>query len=359
MSIIGKYNNLFFSAKGTNNKAKIGIRLKNGKIKAMTVQEVFNTYFINSRENERKMLETLELMGGDIKDIIQVLDIYNADYLSEGDYKFNHDQWESDKYENERKEKYGDVSEKERHEVNIIMNTQVVTSSVYRDLQQLFFIKKFHERRWDSGSKSKEFMRQRLGLLRNGTEGSPDLHTMTFYRTMGETEFKGISEWAEKYRTEGGNIKTDLTFHHEIMNTKVFANDNIPNEIPVRHHLGGYSQARWYARPDKHQFKFLVQFVLNKNAKGFFGKPDQLVLQRTSKNSNSAVAKIKSWFEDNEIPFEEISNSEGQKAGRIGLKNEDKEGEGLSISLGESRDTQEIFQDLLSRIRLIEVIAPD
>ena len=81
-------------------------------------------------------------------------------------------------------------------------------------------------------------------LLRNGTEGSPDLHTMTFYRTMGETEFKGISEWAEKYRTEGGNIKTDLTFHHEIMNTKVFANDNIPNEIPVRHHLGGYSQSQ-------------------------------------------------------------------------------------------------------------------
>ena len=39
--------------------------------------------------------------------------------------------------------------------------------------------------------------------------------------------------------------------------------------------------------------------------------------------------------------------------------NEDKEGEGLSISLGESRDTQEIFQDLLSRIRLIEVIAPE
>lgn len=359
MSIIEKYNNLFFSAKGTNDKARIGIRLKNGQIKIMTVKEVFNTYFIGNRESERKMLETLELMGGDIKDIIQVLDIYNADYLSEGDYKFNHDQWESDKYEKERKEKYGDVSEKERYDVNIIMNARVVTASAYRDLQQLFFIKKFHERRWDKGSKSKEFMRQRLDLLRNETQGTPDLQTMTFYRTMGETEFKGISEWAEKYRAEGGNIKTDLTFNHEIMNTKVFANDNIPNEIPVRHHLGGYSQARWYARPDRHQFKFLVQFVLNKNAKGLLGNPEQLVLQRTSKNTNSAVAKIKSWFEDNGILVEEISNSEGQKAGRIGLKNEDKEGEGLSISLGESRDTQEIFQSLLSRIRLIEVINPE
>ena len=121
----------------------------------MTVQEVFNTYFYKTAGKRKKDAGNPELMGGDIKDIIQVLDIYNADYLSEGDYKFNHDQWESDKYENERKEKIWDVSEKERHEVNIIMNTSCYIFCISGSAA-IVFIKKFHERRWDNGSKSKK-----------------------------------------------------------------------------------------------------------------------------------------------------------------------------------------------------------
>ncbi|MBB6331131.1 hypothetical protein HNP24_002081 [Chryseobacterium sediminis] len=355
MNIKKEYNDLFFSSKGTNDKAKIGIRMKNGKIKRMSVQEVFNTYFIGSREAERKMLVTLQQLGADVKDIIQVLDIYNTDYQSEIDYKFNQDQWESDENEKIRKEKYGDISEKEFNEVNTIISVQGLTASVYRDLRQLFFFEKFHERKLTMGDKEKEFMQQRLDSFGNITESDPDLSKMMIYRTMGETEFKGISEWAKKHKRMGGEIKSYLTFRHSIMDENVPNDEDIPDDIPVQNHLGGYSQAKQYAKADA-GYKFLLQFTLKKNARELLGDPEQLVLQKASKNTTTS--KIKSWLDNHEMQVEEVKSGEAHKAGKIGLKNENKGGEALSISLGRNKETQRVFQRLLKRVDLIEVIAP-
>ncbi|MDR3023452.1 hypothetical protein [Chryseobacterium sp.] len=355
MNIIKEYNDLYFSSKGTNDKAKIGVRMKNGKIKKMTVQEVFNTYFIGSREGERKMLVTLQQLGAGVKDIIQVLDIYNTDYQSEVDYKFNQDQWESDENERVRKEKYGDISEKEFNDVNTIISAQGLTASVYRDLRQLFFFEKFHERKLTMGDKEKEFMQQRLNSFENIAEHEPYLSKMMIYRTMGETEFKGISHWAKKHKRMGGDIKSYLSFRHPMMLENVPNEEDIPDDIPVQNHLGGYSQAKEYAKPDA-GYKFLLRFTLNKNARELLGNPEQLVLQKISKNATTA--KIKSWFDNRDMQVEEIKSGEAHKAGKIGLKNENKGGEALSISLGRNKETQRVFQRLLNRVDLIDVIAP-
>lgn len=384
--ITEEYKERFFSTKGTNNKAKIGIRTNDGEVKAMTVEQVFNAYFVGNEIGELKMLMKLKDLGADVKDIIHILEIYNEDYNSDK-YRFNEDQWESDKNSKTSQK------ERENHKVNTIISSQNITDSVYRDLRQMFFLEKFHKGRiasdqdpqrifmkgrhkkleWIEGrdyrnkSNTKTRSEKRfddmgiwLEKYKKSTE-KKGMNNIKIYRTMDRKEFEGICRWFKKYKEDCEKKKEEKKIEGNLNFTDPVSKKNVHDEvytgqvgapIPIKNHLGGYSQAKHYAMPDN-DYKFLVQFTLNISQKQLLTY-QYLALQEAS--SHSTIGMIAEWLKKNNNKVVIGSREEGSKRGYIGLKNEEHGNEALSISLGGSKDTRELFQNVISRIDLIEVI---
>ncbi|PHN02210.1 hypothetical protein [Flavilitoribacter nigricans] len=266
---------------------------------------VYRTYFRNNEREQRLCQAT----GSTPKDIIAILNRYNDD-----DRGFR--------------------------------SIQHLESSVHSDLFQSFFRAGYHKRRANLPANQ-----GRIPV--NSPENSP---RMKVYRTMGARELAEIRKWADQQN----NIKTDLIVGDPDLEREV--NDiekdlELPRSgspLPVRNHLGGYDQATTYTNPGREP-KFLIEFTLTRQAPRLLQDTNTIALQYP--NPRGAIAQIHQWHN---TQFERApadgGGGEGLSPGRIGLKSENRGGEALSIAIGENTETRELFQTMVSKVKIVNSI---
>lgn len=270
----------------------------------LDADSVYETYFGNNSREQRLCQAT----GSESEDIRVILQRYNQE-----DRRFN--------------------------------SIQHLEASVHNDLFQSFFRAGYHQRRAARGVGGR--------IPANPPENAP---RMKVYRTMGLEEIAQIRKWASLQEDIGVDLIADDPDLERAVNARELelANPQAGSPLPVRNHLGGFDQANSYSEPGAEP-KFLVEFTLTRNAPRQLQDHNIIALQSTLPN---AIGYIHTWHANQPggATPQDASAGEGLAAGRIGLKSENRAGEALSIAIGNRRETRELFQTMVSSIKLVKAV---
>lgn len=181
-------------------------------------------------------------------------------------------------------------------------------------------------------------------LMRLQRAAETDPRQLKLYRTMDKKEADAIRKWYadEKQATE--NLVQSKTTVSSSELSKTLKDKESPRVLPIRGHVGDRAQAMSYHNTGK----VVLEFTLKPGAHQLLFDPDYLAMARSGRGASSVIAENEKRARGRVFPAGSVS--EGNLAGYIGLKSENR-GD-FSLTMGVSEPTHLLFQLFIDSIKV-------